>query len=357
MSTRSTNQPQAAARELGRTGQYVAPLALGAMLMGTRTSEPESRRILDHFTTEVAPRFAVDGAQRPRVMIDTADCYCWWENRGSDGGESEELLGRWLVSSGRRDEVFLATKGTGRVRDTAAMWRPDGPDWALVRGHYVGAARQTLKDSLDASLRRLGVDHVDLYYVHVDDRATPLEETLATLAGFVEEGKVRYLGWSNVRTWRLERIRALCEVNGWPQPVALQQQYTYLRPRTGLGNDSTVEAEQLDYLRERDDLSLVAYSPIAKGVYDPAKRPGHWVLDEIYGGPDTDARFAAVDALADEMGVSGNQLALAWMLHQDDPRVLPLIGPRTWEHYEAALPALDLGLTSEQLRHLDASGA
>ena len=79
------------------------------------------------------------------------------------------------------------------------------------------------------------MDHIDLYYVHVDDRTTPLEETLQTLADFVQEGKIRYLGWSNVRTWRLERIRGLCAANGWPQPVALQQQHTFLQRRAGLG--------------------------------------------------------------------------------------------------------------------------
>lgn len=347
-------------RELGRTGQHLVPMALGCMLMGTDTPEDESRWILDHFTSEVAPRFAAEGGPAALPMIDTADCYAWWRHRGGSGGDSEELLGRWLSAPGRRDRVFLATKGTALIGDLDGVWGPGEsaePDWALARGRFVGAGRQILRDSLDASLRRLRTDHLDLYYVHVDDRSTPLEETLETLAGFVADGKVRYLGWSNVRVWRMERIRALCEKHGWPQPVALQQQHTYLRPRAGLGNASIVEAELLDYLRERDDLTLVGYSPLAKGVYAPAKRAGHWILDESYSGPDADARFAAVDAVAAEVGVTPTQLVLAWLLHQDQPRVLPLIGPRTREQYEATLPALGVRLTDAQRAHLDGAGA
>lgn len=350
-----------AAQELGGTGQFLAPLALGCMLMGGRTDEAASVRILDHVAAEVAPRFAAPDGGRARFMLDTADCYTWWNNPGTDGGQSEEVLGRWLARSGRRDEIFLATKGSGQVSPQDGLWDADGnADWGLARDRFVGAGAQTLRGCLDASLRRLGVDHVDLYYVHVDDRSTPLEETLEALAGFVTAGKVRYLGWSNVRTWRLERIRALCAANGWPQPVAVQQQHSYLRRRGGLEHGSIVDDEQLDYLRERRDLTLVAYSPILKGLYDRAKRQlgGEWIgVLQAYAGPDTDARLAAVDALADELGVTGNQLVLAWLMHSRDPRVLPLVGPRTWEQYLAALPALDVRLTPEQLRTLDTAGA
>ena len=141
------------------------------------------------------------------------------------------------------------------------------------RKQFDGAGGDTLRRAIDDSLRRLGTDHVDLYYVHVDDRTTPLEETLEALAAIVSAGKARYIGWSNVRTWRLERIRQLCaERNGWPAPVALQQQHSYLRRRAGLSHASIVDDEQLDYLRaNRRGLTLVAYSPILKG---DLRRPG-----------------------------------------------------------------------------------
>ncbi|MEV4567599.1 aldo/keto reductase [Nonomuraea sp. NPDC049419] len=331
--------------ELGRTGEQVSRLALGCMIMGTVTPEDESVTMLD--------RYVAAGGN----FLDTADCYCWWENRGSLGGESEELIGRWLRRSGKRDDVFLATKGSAVVRDLDAVWTGEGPDWDAAYRTFVGAGAKTLRDAIDGSLRRLGTDHVDLYYVHVDDRATPLEETLEALAGIVQAGKARYIGWSNVRTWRLERIRQLCAQHGWPAPVALQQQHSYLRRRAGLRHASIVDDEQLDYLETHDDLTLVAYSPILKGIYDdPAKRRGHWAMDP-YEGPDAEARLAAVAEVAAEAGVTPNALVLAWLMHQSAPSIVPLIGPRTLQQYEAALPALDVKLTDDQLARLAAAGA
>jgi aryl-alcohol dehydrogenase-like predicted oxidoreductase len=329
--------------ELGRTGEHVSQLSLGCMIMGTSTDEPTSFQILDEY---------VDAGG---TFLDTANCYAWWHRRGSLGGESEELLGRWLARRGRRDDVFLATKGSGMVWDQDGLWgEGDGPDWTIARKRFEGAGAQTLRTAIDASLRRLGTDHVDLYYVHVDDRSTPLEETLDALAGIVAAGKARFIGWSNVRTWRLERIRQLCAQHGWPAPVALQQQHTYLRRRAGLRHASIVDDEQMDYLRAHDDLTLVAYSPILKGVYnDEAKRRGHWAM-EPYAGPDSEARLAVLGAVAAEVGATPNQVVLAWLLRAASPTIVPLIGPRTLEQYRAALPALDLKLSDEQVTRLDA---
>jgi aryl-alcohol dehydrogenase-like predicted oxidoreductase len=312
------------------------------MQMGNRTPETDAVRILDRF---------LDAGG---TMIDTADCYEWWSRPGSSGGHSEELLGRWMRAGGRRDRVFLATKGSGVPAYSPKLWAADGtPDWELARRTFAGAGAKTLRDALDGSLRRLGTDHVDLYYVHVDDKSTPLEETLEALAGFVAAGKVRYLGWSNVWTYRLQRIRDLCEANGWPLPVAVQQQHSYLRPRIGREGVSTVSAEQLDYLAGHEDQTLVAYSPILKGIYNSAdKRRGHWKMHE-YEGADTDARLAAVSEVAGEAGVTGNQLVLAWLMHQRSPGVLPLVGPRTPEQLEELLPSADVKLTAEQLTRLD----
>ncbi|NLT55472.1 MAG: aldo/keto reductase [Actinomycetales bacterium] len=332
--------------ELGRTGEHVSRLALGCMQMGTTTDETTSFAMLDRY---------LDAGG---TFLDTADCYAWWSTRGSNGGESEELLGRWLTRTGRREEVFLATKGSGMVHDLDAIWgdAPE-PDWTVARRNYDGAGAGVLRSALEGSLRRMRTDHVDLYYVHVDDRATPLEETLETLHAFVTEGKVRFLGWSNVRTWRLERIRQLADRHGWTAPVAVQQQHSYLRRRAGLENGSIVDDEQLDYLRAHDDLTLVAYSPITKGIYDSAaRREGHWAM-EPYLGPDADARLAAVAEVAAEVGCTPNQAVLAWLLHQTSPRVVPLMGPRTLEQYQVGMAALDVELSAEALHRLDAAGA
>jgi aryl-alcohol dehydrogenase-like predicted oxidoreductase len=316
--------------ELGTTGVRVSALALGAMQMGNATLQDDAIRILDRY------------AEAGGTFLDTADCYEWWGSPGSRGGQSEEVLGRWMSARGNRDEIFLATKGSGLPAHSPDLWAPDGtPNWDLARRTFAGAGAATLRGALDGSLKRLGTDHVDLYYVHVDDRSTPLEETLAALDGLVKAGKTRFIGWSNVRTWRLERIRQLCAQNGWAAPVAVQQQHSYLRP-TG-DNVSIVDGEQLDYLRAHDDLTLVAYSPIAKGVYD---RP-HQPLSPAYAGEED--RLARVRKVAAGLGVTPNQLVLAWLMAQDTPAVVPLIGPRTFEQLENLLPALDVKLGADQL--------
>jgi aryl-alcohol dehydrogenase-like predicted oxidoreductase len=330
--------------ELGRTGEQVSQLALGCMLMGTLTAEDTAVAMLDHYLD-------AGGA-----FLDTANGYMWWAAPGSLGGESESLIGRWLDRRGRREDVFLATKGAGMVWNQEGVWRDGQADWGVAINQVEGASAATLRKAIEDSLRRLRTDYVDLYYVHVDDRATPLEETLATLASFVAEGKTRYIGWSNVRTWRLERIRQLCARNGWPAPVALQQQHSYLRRRAGLTHPSIVDDEQLDYLRAHEDLTLIAYSPILKGIYDSAsKRDGHWAMDP-YRGPDADARLAAVAEIAAEVGAAPNQVVLAWLM-RSSPALVPLIGPRTFEQYESAMAAVDIKLGDDQLARLDAAGA
>jgi aryl-alcohol dehydrogenase-like predicted oxidoreductase len=332
--------------ELGRTGRQVSQLALGAMQMGNATDEKASIRILDRYL-EVGGSF-----------IDTADCYEWWGYRGSPGGQSEDLLGRWMRDGGHRDRVFLATKGSGMPAYSSQLWDENGvANWDLARRTFAGAGAGTLRHALDGSLRRLGTDHVDLYYVHVDDVTTPLEETLEALAGLVRAGKVLNLGWSNVRTWRMERIKQLCERNGWPAPVALQQQHSYLRPRAGSDSVSITGVEQLDWLRANEDVTLVAYSPILKGIYDdPAKRTSHGAMSQ-YAGPDADARLAVLADVAAEVGVTPNQLVVAWLLNQRSPRVIPLIGPRTPEQFEDAVPALGVRLSEDQLKRLEEAGA
>lgn len=186
--------------------------------------------------------------------------------------------------------------------------------------------------------------------MHVDDLDTPLEETLTALADLVAAGKTRYLGWSNVRAWRLERIRGLCERHGWPVPVAVQQQHSYLRPNAG-ARGTIVDSEQLDYLGHNPELTLVAYSPLLKGMYgDPGKR-SHEIM-AAYRGPDTDARLAAVAELARDLGVTPNQVALAWMLHQTSPASVALVGPRTFAQAEESLGALEVKLSGEQLARL-----
>lgn len=335
--------------ELGATGEEVSRIALGAMPMGTIADEDSSVALLD--------RYVADGGS----FIDTADCYAWWWAKGTPGGQSEDLLGRWMERRGNRDNLFISTKGTARVNNLDQVWPADAadPDWSIARRNFVGASAAVLRESLEASLRRLRTDRIDLYYVHVDDRATPLEETLATLAEFVAEGKVRHIGWSNVRTWRLERIRQLCARNGWPAPVALQQEHSYLHRRPGLSTASVVDDEQLDYLAEHPDLTLVAYSPVLKGIYEMSddEREAHYLWRDNYAGEHQRAQIAAVREVAADLGARPGQVVLAWLLAQENPRVVPLVGTSKVSRYEEAAAALSLELTPEHLARLADVGA
>ena len=267
------------------------------------------------------------------------------------------MLGRWLADTGARPEVYLATKGTAVLTDFDGVWTDAGADWDVARTKFVGAARPVLEDALAGSLQRLGVDHVDLYYNHVDDPSTPLDLAVGAFVDFQAEGRIGAYGWSNVTTQRLADIRAVCQAHGWPTPVALQQQHSYLRRRPDLIHDSIVDDEQQAYLRVHPDLQLVAYSPVLKGLYsDRAKRSADfWGMDP-YKGPDAEARLAVVDRVAARTGATGNQLVLAWMVASSSPRVLPLIGARTFDHYLECIEALDVELSADALAELDAAG-
>lgn len=332
--------------KLGNTGWNISELALGCMLMGTTTDERDARRMLDRY---------LDAGGN---FLDTANCYAWWARRGSLGGDSEAVLGRWLAEGGKRERVLLATKGSAMLKNPLAHWNAAGEvDWDAARRDFEGAGAATLRRNVEDSLRRLRTDHIDLYYVHVDDWVTPLEETLEALAGMVRAGLVRSIGWSNVRTARLAEIERLCAAHGWPAPVAVQQQHTYLRPRAGLDQVSIVDDQQLEFLRAHPALTLVAYSPILKGVYDDAsKRRGHWAMAS-YEGPASHARLEVLGALARELGVRPNQLVLAWLLAQRSPRLVPLVGPRTPEQLEDNLAAASIELSADALARLDAAGA
>lgn len=328
--------------ELGRSGEQVSALALGAMGMGTRADDATSFATLD--------AYAEDGGG----FIDTADAYAWFYAPGTGGGQSEELLGRWLRRTGRRDRVFLSTKGAGMVTNPREAY-PAGaraPDWH--RAVFVGAGARTLRAALEGSLRRLGVEHVDLYYVHVDDPSTPLEETLGALAVFVAEGKIRHVGWSNVSSQRLEAIRAVAEGNGFPLPVAVQQQHSYLDASVGRGFPAADEA-QLGYLRGHPDLTLVAYSPLLKGLYDaPAGDRARLLAEGPYAGDQAGDRLAVLDAVAAQTGATPGQVVLAWLGQRGSPSTIPLIGTTRADRYRQAAAALDLTLTPAQLARLHA---
>lgn len=212
---------------LGGTGLTVSRLCLGTMTFGLQADEATSRAILDH---------AFDAGV---TFVDTADVYPLGGDT-STVGRTEEIVGRWL--QGRRDSVIVATKAVGKV----------GPHpWSQ------GASRKHLLDAIDASLRRLGTDYVDLYQLHSDDPATPLDETLEALDTIVRSGRARYVGVSNFLAYRLARFLGRAEARNLARPVSVQPRYSLLFRE--------IERELLPLAAE-DRLGVIPYNPLAGGL-------------------------------------------------------------------------------------------
>jgi aryl-alcohol dehydrogenase-like predicted oxidoreductase len=293
---------------LGRTGVDVSIYCLGAMYFGSRNDRATSYRMLDRY---------VDAGG---TFIDTANIYAWWVE-GCRGGESETLLGEWLRARGHRSRLFIASKVGFQYDDVTR-----------------GLTAAQIEAECDKSLRRLGVETIDLYYAHVDDRATPQEETLAAFDRLVRGGKVRFIGASNFMAWRLAQAHALSERHGWPDYVCVQQRHTFLRPKPGASFDPQLSAtdELVDYCRS-NQVTLLAYSSLFSGAYQRADRP---VPDE-YRGADADARLAALHSVAAAHGVTPNQVILAWLVQQTPP-ILPVMAASTDAQMAENLAALDL---------------
>jgi aryl-alcohol dehydrogenase-like predicted oxidoreductase len=310
-------------RYLGRTGLQVSELCLGAMHFGGATDEKTSTTILDEFVAS--------GGN----FIDTADIY--------NAGESEAVVGRWL-NGRQRDDLVIATKVWGRTAD--------GPNDA-------GLSRKHILSGVDASLRRLGTDYIDLYYTHVFDDATPLEETLSALDTLVTAGKVRYLGASNLAGWQLQKAVDLSARHGWARYAALQPLYNLL--------DRETEWELLAVCRN-EGLGVMPWSPLRagwlsgrfkRGMTEPPAgsrivTAGERGLPERWENYDNERTWRVLDdlhALAADTGKTVAQLALRWLL-QADTVTAPIIGPRTREHLADNLGATGWELTDQQFSRL-----
>jgi aryl-alcohol dehydrogenase-like predicted oxidoreductase len=318
------------------TRREVSVLSLGAMHFGTATDEAASFAILD--------RYVAAGG----TFIDTADNYAFWT--GTQGGESEELLGRWRRSRGVGGEIVIATKLGAR---------PLAPGTSYI-DNAEGLSARVIRESAERSRDRLGMARLDLLYAHIEDPAVPPGETVAAFAALVAEGTVGLLGVSNHWAWRVERARSLAAAAGLPGYEVLQYQYSYLRPRTDLpgmlspdGRPGMLGGDLLSYLRAEPQLTMVAYSPLLKGGY---VRPGRLDAPEFaeYSHPGTQARLAVLRDVARDAGATVNQVVLAWLIGAEVP-IIPLVGASSVAQLEESLAAVDLELTADQRARLDAA--
>ena len=297
----------------------VSRLALGTMLMGDDTPVDESHRMLDRFV------------EAGGTLIDTADTY--------GDGRSEEVLAPWLAR--RRDDVVVATKVRFSVSD------PGGE----------GLAPDRIRAACDASLRRLGIDVIDLYQVHAPDPSVPLEESLEALDGLVQAGKVRALGASNHPAWLLAWAVALQDRNGWSPFVSLQPQYSLV--------ERTAELELLPFCRAAG-LGVLPWGPLGAGFLSGRYSRDDMPEGRVTAAPDdleeashrraVERNFRVVDAareVAEAHGATVPQVAIAWMLGVEGITA-PIVGPRTAEHLEDLLGAVDLEVSDDERAALEA---
>ncbi len=308
---------------LGDSGIDVSTLCLGILPFGTKVDRDTSFSILDAYY-DAGGRF-----------IDTANNYSKWHANGV-GTESETVLGEWMASRRNRDDLVIATK-VGFNRDDI------GPS----------LSRTTIDAESAGSLKRLQTDRIDLYYAHADIRSDPLDETLSAFDALVRSGKVRAIGCSNYRAWRIAEARARSAANGWASYCCVQQRHSYLRPRPGasFGAQTSSNEDLIDYCHERPEVRLLAYSPLLNGAYTRADRE----FPRQYQGAETDARLAALRRIARELGATENQVIYAWML-AGNPAVIPLTAPTTLDQLTENLGALTVTLTDELVTELDTAG-
>ena len=318
-----------------KTRREVSVLSLGAMLMGTLTDEATSFAVLDRY------------AEAGGTFIDTSNNYAFWVD-GSQGGESEQLLGRWRRSRGVGDEIVIATKLGAR---------PNSPATGFTRD-IEGLSPKVIRESAERSREHLGVERLDLLYAHVQDHGVPMRDTVEAFGELVTEGTVGLLGVSNHWAWQVERARALAEAAGLPGYEVLQYHHSYLRQRTDLpslrspdGQEGVAAGDLLSYLRAEPALVPVAYSPLLAGAYVRADKP----LGPEFDHPGTRARQAALRTVAEETGATVNQVVLAWLIGGEVP-VVPLVGASSVAQLDESLAAVDLELTAEQRARLDAAG-
>ena len=316
-------------RILGSTGTVVSTQCLGTMTFGKESSEEVSHAQLDRFV------------ERGGNFIDTADVY--------SRGLSEEIIGRWLAARpGMRDRLVIATKGRFPMGEGA---------------NDVGLTRTHLSRALDASLRRLGVETIDLYQAHAWDPLTPIEEPLGFFDDAVRAGKIRYAGVSNFLGWQLQKASLLAQFRGLAPIVSLQPQYNLLT--------RDIEFELVDVCRN-ENIGILPWSPLAggwlTGKYQRDQSPtGATRLGEdprrgmeAYAQRNAQERtWQVIDALrevAGGRGVSLSQVALAWVA--DRPAVTSVIlGARTLEQLDDNLTAADLHLSQKETAQLDEASA
>lgn len=306
-----------------------SPLVLGAMSFGTLVDEDTSFALLDRFV------------ERGGTWIDTADCYSFWASESGHGGASEEVIGRWLAARpGARQQVRISTKVGAEP-----LWPGSWPE------HRTGLSPRAIGAAVEGILDRLGVDRIDLLWLHQEDRAVAIEDTVDALAALTSAGTVTRVGASNHPAWRIERARAHAKSIGSVPIDAFQLNSTYLRTRPGTLPPGVAHPfgvlsdEQRDFARD-NGIEVWAYTPLLSGAYDNQAKP----VPEVYDHPGTTRRLAVLEEIAAARGVGRGQIVLAWQLARG---IRPIVGGSRVEQLNAAMDAASISLTAQEFDRLD----
>ena len=319
----------------GSTSFEVSTLCLGTMFFGTRTDTATSLDILDRF------------AEAGGTFVDTANNYNAWV--GGHGRDSEDVLGEWIRRRGGLGEVRLATKLGAAKKDPALPLQNVEPT------NFQGLSAEVVAREARLSLQHLGIDRIDVLYGHVDDRETPIAETVAAFGQLQREGLVGISGISNVALWRLIEAREEALRQGVDPYGVVQQGYSYVYPSPGAGRTNDVSVDLLDYVAVagidgRRPLAVTAYSPLHQGAFTRDDKP-MWAPMRHASNRE---RVRALHDVAAEIGATPNQVALAWLLGAAVP-VIPVVGISSVAQLEEALAASELVLDAEVRARLDAA--
>jgi aryl-alcohol dehydrogenase-like predicted oxidoreductase len=308
-------------REIGQSGLHVAPLAFGGNVFGWTIDEPASFRLLDAF---------VDAGFN---LIDTADVYSRWVP-GHVGGESETIIGRWLKRSGKRDKVLLATK----------LGKEMGPGEA-------GLSRAYMFRAIEASLKRLQTDRIDLYQSHEDDIKIPLEETMGAFADLIRQGKVRAVGASNYSADRLAEALAVSKANSLPRYECLQPHYNLIE-RAGF-------EDALEPLCIKEGLGVIPYFPLASGFLSGKYRAEADLAKSKRGASVekylNERGLRVVDALSEvatRLGATPAQVAIAWLIARPSVTA-PIASATSAEQFGDLAAAARLNLDAASVARLN----
>jgi len=311
--------------KLGNTGLDISPICLGAMSFGTAENWVHNPWALNEEDSRAIIKRALDLGIN---FFDTANVYAY--------GNSEKILGRALNDFAKRDELVVATKVFGKMYE--------GPNGG-------GLSRKHILSQIDLSLKRLGMDYIDLYIIHRWDYSTPIEETMEALHDIVKAGKVRYIGASAMYAWQFQRALHVAEKRGWTRFVSMQNHYNLIYREE--------EREMLPLCLE-EGIAVTPYSPLASGrlARDWSERTTRLETDPIarqkYDATADSDRMVIerVAEVAEKQGVPRAHISLAWMLHKV-PVVAPVIGATKISHLESAVEALSVKLSLEDMAYLE----